>query len=169
MRTARFLFLFTFCHIRQNVRVFGKSHPEATKFGVVLASAARGRRRQVSSASLCSWKDLRIRSAFLKTTPTLPLLLQVNNTATGILGETFVPTVDSDGNPIMSGMDAIRGTQDDCEFLRTCLPQRPAWRAQTTQMHRKRYLTVFDVFKHEQWVFGNLRSRFLWPIIPSQV
>lgn len=35
--------------------------------------------------------------------------------ATGILGETLVPTVNNDGASIMQGMDAIRGTQEDCE------------------------------------------------------
>lgn len=37
--------------------------------------------------------------------------------AKGILGETFVPTRGSDGKAIMTGMEAIRGQQDDCEFL----------------------------------------------------
>lgn len=41
--------------------------------------------------------------------------------ASGILGETQVTTVDADGNPIMQGMDSIRGTQEDCE-LETCTP-----------------------------------------------
>lgn len=36
--------------------------------------------------------------------------------ATGILGETLVPTVDGNGNPIMHGMEAIRGKQQDCEY-----------------------------------------------------
>lgn len=40
--------------------------------------------------------------------------------ATGILGETVVPTVDGDGNPIMQGMEVIRGKQADCEFDRYC-------------------------------------------------
>eukprot|EP00752_Nemacystus_decipiens_P013294 g11775.t1 len=31
----------------------------------------------------------------------------------GVLGETFVPTRDADGKPIMTGMEAIRGTQED--------------------------------------------------------
>ena len=35
--------------------------------------------------------------------------------ATGILGETLVPTVNADGAPIMQGVDAIRGAQEDCE------------------------------------------------------
>ena len=35
--------------------------------------------------------------------------------ATGILGETSVPTVDKDGEPIMEGMDSIRGTAEQCE------------------------------------------------------
>ncbi|CAM9894970.1 unnamed protein product [Ectocarpus fasciculatus] len=33
--------------------------------------------------------------------------------ATGVLGETVVPTVDANGKSIMKGMDAIRGSQDD--------------------------------------------------------
>lgn len=41
--------------------------------------------------------------------------VQVDNSASGILGETFEPTLDSDGNPIMSGMEAIRGKEADCE------------------------------------------------------
>ena len=36
--------------------------------------------------------------------------------ARGILGETFVPTRDVSGKPIMTGMAAIRGAQEDCEF-----------------------------------------------------
>ena len=36
--------------------------------------------------------------------------------ATGILGETLVPTRDQTGAPIMQGMDAIRGDQEDCEW-----------------------------------------------------
>ena len=36
--------------------------------------------------------------------------------ATGILGETLVPTVNDNGTPIMRGMGAIRGKQEDCEY-----------------------------------------------------
>lgn len=36
--------------------------------------------------------------------------------ATGILGETLVPTIDDNGASIMQGMDAIRGQQEDCEY-----------------------------------------------------
>lgn len=35
--------------------------------------------------------------------------------ATGVLGETSVPTVDGSGKPIMKGMEAIRGTHESCE------------------------------------------------------
>lgn len=35
--------------------------------------------------------------------------------ATGILGETLVPTLNDEGMPIMSGMKAIRGSQEYCE------------------------------------------------------
>ena len=35
--------------------------------------------------------------------------------ATGILGETRVPTLDSKGKPIMDGMGSIRRSQEDCE------------------------------------------------------
>lgn len=35
--------------------------------------------------------------------------------ATGVLGETQVPTLDANGTPIMHGMEAIRGAQEDCE------------------------------------------------------
>ncbi|CAM9631382.1 unnamed protein product [Ectocarpus fasciculatus] len=38
---------------------------------------------------------------------------QMSRDAKGILGETFVPTLDADGNPIMTGMEAIRGEQED--------------------------------------------------------
>ena len=38
--------------------------------------------------------------------------------ATGVLGETLVPTIDDRGMPIMQGMGAIRGSQDDCEWTR---------------------------------------------------
>eukprot|EP00752_Nemacystus_decipiens_P016815 g15047.t1 len=38
---------------------------------------------------------------------------EVNHNAKGVLGETFVPTRDADGKPIMTGMEAIRGTQED--------------------------------------------------------
>lgn len=47
--------------------------------------------------------------------------------ATGVLGETVVPTVDASGRPIMQGMTAIRGSQDECEWrslkLRRLAPQ----------------------------------------------
>ena len=39
----------------------------------------------------------------------------VSRNATGILGETFVPTLDASGKAIMNGMEAIRGTQESCE------------------------------------------------------
>lgn len=42
---------------------------------------------------------------------------QVSRSATGILGETFVPTLDAEGHHIMSGMASIRGSQEDCEWL----------------------------------------------------
>ena len=44
------------------------------------------------------------------------MCVQVSRDAKGILGETFVPTRDARGKPIMTGMAAIRGTQEDCEF-----------------------------------------------------
>ncbi|CAM9227573.1 unnamed protein product [Ectocarpus sp. 13 AM-2016] len=37
----------------------------------------------------------------------------VSNAAKGILGQTFVPTRDADGKPIMTGLEAIRGTEED--------------------------------------------------------
>lgn len=43
--------------------------------------------------------------------------LQVNHGAKGILGETFVPTRGVSGSAIMTGMEAIRGTQEDCKFF----------------------------------------------------
>ena len=41
---------------------------------------------------------------------------EISLDATGILGETLVPTVSANGTPIMQGMGAIRGTQEDCEY-----------------------------------------------------
>ena len=35
--------------------------------------------------------------------------------AGGILGETLVPTLDDEGEPIMQGMGSVRGMQEDCE------------------------------------------------------
>lgn len=35
--------------------------------------------------------------------------------STGILGETLVPTLNEEGTPIMHGMGAIRGSEEDCE------------------------------------------------------
>ncbi|CAM9646462.1 unnamed protein product [Scytosiphon promiscuus] len=37
----------------------------------------------------------------------------LSSQAEGILGETIVPTLDANGDPIMHGMGAIRGTQAD--------------------------------------------------------
>ncbi|CAM9423645.1 unnamed protein product [Ectocarpus fasciculatus] len=39
--------------------------------------------------------------------------VDVNWDATGILGETRVPTLDAAGHPIMQGMEAIRGSEED--------------------------------------------------------
>ncbi|CAN0541229.1 unnamed protein product [Ectocarpus sp. 12 AP-2014] len=39
--------------------------------------------------------------------------IDVNWDATGILGETQVPTLDTDGHPIVQGMEAIRGSEED--------------------------------------------------------
>lgn len=47
-----------------------------------------------------------------------PTLCQISRDGKGVLGETFVPTRDANGKPIMVGMEAIRGKQDDCEFVR---------------------------------------------------
>ena len=44
-------------------------------------------------------------------------VVQVSRDAKGILGETRVPTRDHDGKPIMQGMEAIRGQQQDCELI----------------------------------------------------
>ncbi|CAM9659945.1 unnamed protein product [Scytosiphon promiscuus] len=38
---------------------------------------------------------------------------EVSHDAKGVLGETFVPTRDANGEPIMTGMEAIRGKQED--------------------------------------------------------
>lgn len=46
-----------------------------------------------------------------------PLNKQVSHDAKGVLGETFVPTRDASGKPIMTGMEAIRGTQEDCKYF----------------------------------------------------
>lgn len=40
----------------------------------------------------------------------------ITRAARGILGETFVPTQDANGDRIMSGMESIRGKQEDCKF-----------------------------------------------------
>ncbi|CAB1114560.1 unnamed protein product [Ectocarpus sp. CCAP 1310/34] len=37
----------------------------------------------------------------------------VSHAAKGILGQTFVPTRDADGKPIMTGLEAIRGSEED--------------------------------------------------------
>ena len=37
--------------------------------------------------------------------------------AKGVLGETLLPTLDDSGKPIMTGMGAIRGSQEDCENI----------------------------------------------------
>ena len=37
--------------------------------------------------------------------------------AQGIIGETFVPTRDANGDMIMHGMEAIRGDEEDCKFV----------------------------------------------------
>jgi len=39
----------------------------------------------------------------------------VSHAAKGILGETLVPTRDSNGMPIMAGLEAIRGQHEDCK------------------------------------------------------
>lgn len=41
---------------------------------------------------------------------------EVSREAEGVLGETFVPTRDANGYPIMRGMESIRGSEEDCEF-----------------------------------------------------
>lgn len=46
--------------------------------------------------------------------------------ATGILGETLVPTVDESGKPVLQGMKAIRGKQEDCEFQRIFPVEEPS-------------------------------------------
>lgn len=43
----------------------------------------------------------------------------VSHDATGVLGETAIPTRDDNGNPIMIGMASIRGSQEDCEYRYT--------------------------------------------------
>jgi len=40
----------------------------------------------------------------------------VSMDASGVLGETVVPVVDANGKYIMKGLDAIRGSQEDCEW-----------------------------------------------------
>lgn len=42
----------------------------------------------------------------------------MSHDANGVLGETFVPTRDANGKPIMTGMEAIRGKKEDCKFSR---------------------------------------------------
>lgn len=43
----------------------------------------------------------------------------LSHQAAGILGETLVPTIDESGKPIMQGMKAIRGKQEDCKLSLT--------------------------------------------------
>lgn len=43
---------------------------------------------------------------------------QVSRYVKGVLGETFVPTRDANGEPIMKGTEAIRGEQEDCKCVR---------------------------------------------------
>lgn len=45
----------------------------------------------------------------------------MNLEATGIIGETVVPTVDEGGKPVIQGAEAIRGKQEDCEWQK--MPQ----------------------------------------------
>ena len=40
----------------------------------------------------------------------------ISHYSQGVLGETFVPTRDDDGNMIMHGMESIRGAEEDCEL-----------------------------------------------------
>lgn len=42
----------------------------------------------------------------------------VSTDATGVLGETLVPSIDEEGHEIMSGMESIRGSQEDCKYGR---------------------------------------------------
>lgn len=42
--------------------------------------------------------------------------LQISRDAEGVLGETMVATKDANGKPIMTGMEAIIGQEEDCEF-----------------------------------------------------
>ena len=37
--------------------------------------------------------------------------------ASGVLGETFVPTLDAGGEAIMNGMECIRGAQEECTYV----------------------------------------------------
>ena len=41
--------------------------------------------------------------------------------AQGVIGETFVPTRDANGNPIMTGLESIRGEQEDCKLAQACI------------------------------------------------
>ena len=47
----------------------------------------------------------------------------ISRDAQGILGETFVPTLDNDGNKIMHGMESIRGTEADCKLTECSFPR----------------------------------------------
>lgn len=51
---------------------------------------------------------------------------QVKHDAKGVLGGTFVPTRDAHGNPIMKGMEAIHGKQEDCKCSRNGCGRRAA-------------------------------------------
>lgn len=70
--------------------------------------------------------------------------------AKGILGETMVPTVDDGGRPIMHGMEAIRGKQEDCELPPVVLIKHS--RKHTELGARKRNLK-----RNRPWLFACAR------------
>ncbi len=135
-----------FCRLSVSAGVLAKTCFRRQSLGFVLASAEQSASCKCPRLAVLPRQstDVGTTNAFVwqfsKPPVTLSLFSQVSRTATGILGETFVPKLDSSGNPIMSGMEAIRGTQDDCELLRTRVPQHPALSAQITQTHRTPYL-----------------------------
>ena len=44
----------------------------------------------------------------------------LSKSSSGVLGETFNPTLDEWGKQIMWGIEAIRGSEDDCESVPLC-------------------------------------------------
>ena len=81
--------------------------------------------------------------------------------ATGVLGETVVPTVDASGKPIMHGLKAIRGSQDECEWSLCCLFRFRFRREPATCNLMRRIL------HSKQWFRRTRHSKHCPPLSPS--